>query len=135
MLLIAGRSLSLSRLFSNSTYMTRVTSSDFRVAGFPRFRGGPLKPGTCSLARRRRAVHSLSPGHGADRRAAGADRLSIAQIRRPQHHGVGRSGRSLSEQSQRLDLARLAGGGTAGHAEEALLRRTPIPTKSGSGSV
>jgi hypothetical protein len=36
------------------------------------------------------------PWDGADRRAAGSDRLSIAQIRRPQHHGVGRSGRSLS---------------------------------------
>ena len=38
------------------------------------------------------------PGHGADRRAAGADRLSIAEVGRPQHDGAGRGRRPLCRQ-------------------------------------
>ena len=40
------------------------------------------------------------PGMAPHRGSAGSDRLSVAQVRRPQHDGVGRSGRSLSEQSR-----------------------------------
>src|ERR1700722_5450898 len=55
-------------------------------------------------------IHPLSTRDGANGRAAGTDSLSIAQVRRPQHDGVRRSRRSLSEQSQRLDLAWVVSG-------------------------
>jgi hypothetical protein len=44
----------------------------------------------------RHPVHAVSPGPAAARGAAGAGRLSVAQIGRPFHHGVVRSGRAVS---------------------------------------
>ena len=65
---------------------------------------------------RRRALHPLSPRDAAARSAVGSDCLSAAQIRRSQHHGAGGSGRALSQQPQRPDLARPGGGVPQPHA-------------------
>ena len=47
------------------------------------------------------------PGQAPLDGAAGAGRLSAAEIHRPQHDGAGRSGGAVSEQSRRSGLARL----------------------------
>ena len=49
------------------------------------------------------------PGQAPYRRAAGSDRLSAAEVGRPQHDGAVGSRRALSRQPERPDLAQRAG--------------------------
>ncbi len=57
---------------------------------------------------RRRSVHPLSARHAAARCAVGADRLSVAEIRRPQHDGADPGGGPVSRQPRESVLARSA---------------------------
>ena len=59
---------------------------------------------------RRRAVHPLPARHGAARGAVGADRLSTAEIGRPQHHGADPGGGPVYRQRRRSVLAQSDGG-------------------------
>ena len=55
---------------------------------------------------RRRALHPVSARPAAARGALGPDRLSVAEVHRPQHHGADPRWWALSRQTRRPVLAR-----------------------------